>query len=115
MLTEVLISEEQDAEVLAPASIEPPFIMWADASGTPVQNRGEVVQLEKALLSTVLREIENTEDVLRTKEIELAAAMADNSVRLGVILELKRAHADLGAYLKGLRFSQTALSRQLEQ
>jgi hypothetical protein len=60
---------------------------------------------------TVIDEAARIEIALRDKDHGIAALMADPTARLGYILEAQRERLELGAYLKGLRFLEEAMTR----
>ena len=72
-------------------------------------------QLQEIFLTAILEEILSTEESLQKKDGELAAFLKDDSIRLGTILETRRHQSELNAYLKGLKFSHTLLSRLLNE
>ena len=72
-------------------------------------------QREKKFLTAILEEILSAEESLRKKDGELATLLKDDSIRLGAILDVRRDQSELNAYLKGLKFSHTLLSRLLNE
>lgn len=110
MLPEVLIVAEENLTVLEENRTSPHFMEWDSQRAT---RQVDLLQLRQALLSKIIEEIARTDDSLHKKNRDLAALIANPGSPLGSILEAKRDLAELNAYLKGLKFAQSACNHQL--
>jgi hypothetical protein len=101
MLREVLTVKQENLTGLDKNSMSSHFVEW---EAERAARQLDLPQLQQALLSKIIGEIERAEESLREKNRDLAELIADHSSPLGSILEARRGLGELNAYLKGLQF-----------
>jgi hypothetical protein len=89
----------------------PPDHAFSDASSVPLQEKPDEQLTQQGAPQVVIEEISRSEIMAAEHAAEFERLVADDSVVLGRLLQIRSQELDLKAYIRGLKFFSAALGR----